>query len=235
MVMARSQSARAFTLVEVIVGTVILAIIASATTTGVSSLARTKTVSVAKQQSSERARSAVTAIANDAMRLMRDHDLYFTRVLITSDERAGEASDDLLLIVRTIEPVRGLFGIAEGADFEVQYRLEELESSTVSATDGKETFALWKRTDPAMDEYQTAGGVATRMSAGILSLSIEAYDGDDWFEEWDSDLNGLPHGLRISVEAQDDAGVRKAFARRLVAIDRIPLPIDTTPPDEEGE
>ena len=153
--------------------------------------------------------------------------------------------DELLLIVRTIEPVRGIYGIAEGADFEVQYRLEEPESDGPSTSfasarsvnndaDGNEPMALWKRVDPAMDEYQTAGGIATLMDVGIVSLSVEVYDGKEWKQEWDSDFNGLPHGFRIVVEAQDDKGVRTAVARRVVAIDRTPMPIDTTPPDEEG-
>jgi prepilin-type N-terminal cleavage/methylation domain-containing protein len=246
MLAPRSQSVRAFTLVEVIVGSVILAIVASATTSAVTGLARTKSISTARQQSAERAHAAVTAIANDAMRLVRDHDLYFTRVVITDDARGGKPTDELLLIVRTIEPVRGVYGIAEGADFEVQYRLEEPESdapstSSVSSTsvtidtDAEQPMALWKRVDPAMDEFQTAGGIATRMDAGIVSLSVEVYDGKEWKQEWDSDFNGLPHGLRIVVEAQDDKGVRTAVARRVVAIDRTPLPIDTTPPDEGGE
>ena len=233
--MARSMQTRAFTLVEIIVGTVIIAIVATATTSAVSSLARTKSISAARQQSMERAHSMVTAIAGDAVRLMRDHDLYFTRVVILDEESKGQARDDLLLIVRTLEPVRGLFGIAEGADFEVQYRLEDLESEMKREDESKKPMALWKRADPGMDEYQTAGGIATLMSSGILSLSVEAYDGDDWLDEWDSDVDGLPHGLRIIVEAQDVTGMRTAVARRVVAIDRTPLPIDTTPIEEEGE
>ncbi len=235
MAFAKTPHRRGFTLVEIMVGSVILAIVASATTTAMVGLARTKSISAAKQQSMERAHSAVTAIAGDAIRLVRDHDLYYTRVVIVDDTRHGQPMDDLLLIIRTIEPVRGVFGIAEGADFEVQYRLEDLETEMSPVTESADPMALWKRADPAMDEYQFAGGIATLMASGILSLSVEAYDGEEWVDEWDSDVDGLPHGLRISVEAQDDRGVRTALARRTVAIDRTPLPIDTSPIEEGSE
>ena len=123
-----AQRSRGFTLVEVIVGSIVLAIVTGATTTAVSNLARAKSVSAARQQAVERAHTAAAMIATDALRLVRDHDLYFTRVVIQSETRKGKPADDLLLIVRTIEPVRGLFGTPEGADFEVQYRLEAIEA-----------------------------------------------------------------------------------------------------------
>ena len=224
-----AQHNHGFTLVEVIVGSIVLAIVTGATTTAVSNLARAKSVSAARQQAVERAHTAAAMIATDALRLVRDHDLYFTRVVIQSDSRKGKPADDLLLIVRTIEPVRGLFGTPEGADFEVQYRLEAIEAGESDERDG---LVMWRRMDPALDEYPTAGGVASVIAEGMVSFSVEAYDGQEWLETWDSDLDGLPHGLRIEVTATDDRGNRTVVARRVVAIDRTPLPIDTSDGDE---
>ena len=184
----RIQHGRAFTLVEVLVGTIVLAIVTGGTTTAVSMLAKTKSVTQSRRQAMSRSQIAVSSIAADALRLVRDHDLYFTRVVIESDAQGGEATDELLLIIRTIEPVRGLFGVPEGADFEVHYRLEELESTDLAEPGEEEQFAMWRRVDPALDEYQTGGGIATQIVTGVIALSVEAFDGEEWVDSWDSDI-----------------------------------------------
>ena len=82
------------------------------------------------------------------------------------------------------------------------------------------------------DTYPEAGGVITPKVEGILELEIEAWNGDQWLTTWDSDYDGMPYGLRISITA---SGARPgenpldsplAFLRTIIPIDRAPLPYD---------
>jgi len=210
-----------FTLAELLVGVVVLSLVTGATTAAVSRLARARSGAIAQQQAQSRAHQAAAMIANDISRLVRDHELIHARVFVADERSSGHDVDELLLVVRSLTPVRGLFGIAEGADYEIQYRVDES-----GLQGGSDRDVLWRRADPALDAYQDAGGVAAPVLEGIVGLSIEAHPGEDedWEPEWDSDLDGYPYGIRIVVTATDDGGEREAVARRTVAIDRVPLP-----------
>jgi prepilin-type N-terminal cleavage/methylation domain-containing protein len=211
-----------FTLAELLVGVIVLSLVTGATTAAVARLARARSGAIAQHQAQSRAHRAAAMIASDVARVARDHDLIHARVLVTDEREANRDVDELLLIIRSLQPVRGLFGVPEGADFEVQYRVDESGEGGIAS----ERNVLWRRVDPSLDEYQDAGGVATPLLEGVVALSLEAHRGpdEDWEEEWDSDIDGYPYGVRIVVTATDDEGRREAVARRVVAIDRVPLP-----------
>ncbi|MFG0284815.1 MAG: type II secretion system protein [Phycisphaerales bacterium JB039] len=211
--------ARAFTLVELIVGAVILAMIAGATAASLSSLVRASAASAAAAQATERADRAAAMIAADAVNLARRSDLRFTRLKVTDSGQWPADQDELLMLVRSRRPLRDLDFEAEGGEYEVQYRLQ------ANATG--ERAALWRRRDIAFDDVQDGGGVAAQAVDGVIALSLQAGDDSDLYAEWDSDLDGLPHYLRITVVAQSDDGRRTASARRIVAIDRAPTPPET--------
>jgi type II secretion system protein J len=209
----------AFTLVELIVAAIITVLIAGATTTALSQLLRARQGAAARQQATSRAFAAADMIARDAAECARDSDLLFAKVQVTDAGDDGAERDGLLMLVRTLRRVRGLDDYPEGADFEVQYRVED-------SPDGP---TLWRRADPALDEAIDGGGLATPVSPGIVALSIEASDDQDWWPLWDSDSEGLPRGLRVSVTGTDDEGRLRVTARRVIALDRTPLP----PPEKQ--
>jgi hypothetical protein len=153
-------------------------------------------------------------IARDVAECARDSDLIFAKVQVADGGDEGRERDGLLMLIRTLGRVRGLEDSPEGEDFEVQYRIE----------DGPSGLTLWRRADPALDEAIDGGGMATPVAPGLVALSIEASDEQDWWPLWDSDSDGLPHGLRVTVTATDDEGRVRAVARKVIAIDRTPLP-----------
>jgi prepilin-type N-terminal cleavage/methylation domain-containing protein len=214
---------RGFTLVELIVAMIIGALVAAATTVSLSQALRSKARSVARQQAFARAQAGVDRIAADAEVAVRDHDLRFARVLVRAGAPIAGAVDntDLLLFCRTMRRARGLPDTPEGPDFEVQYKL----LGTGRNAPGP---ALWRRVDPGLDPNPEGGGVASVVADRVIGLTIEASDGDVWLPLWDSDYDGLPHGLRITVRATDDEGTATAMARRVVAIDRTATPAGQT-------
>jgi hypothetical protein len=105
-------------------------------------------------------------------------------------------------------------------EFETQFRIE---------TDALGP-ALWQRRDAVPDEYPRGGGVATPLVAGVVSLAAEAYDGELWYQDWDSDYHGLPLAVRITVvasghrEGQDVLDAPLATLRTVMSIDRVVPP-----------
>ncbi len=216
-------SPRAFSLVELIVGGVIAALVASATASSLSMLLKSRATSANRQQAFARADAAASRIASDAASLVRDPVLAMSRLRVL--DRGGDANphDELLLLTRSIRPIRSSEDGAEGGEYEVQYRVEG------NAFGPRSNESLWRRIDHAFDDNQEGGGIASPIVPSVSSLSIEAYDGESWYPAWDSDSDGYPHALRVIVRATSDDASVFATARRVIAIDRTPLP----PPEQD--
>lgn len=208
---------RAFTLVEIVVALVVGLIVVGATTVSLSQLSKAKARSTARQEAFARAGSAVSRIAADARNVARENEMLFTRVAILPGGDGSAQSDSVLLWCRTLAPVRGLSDFPEGADAEVQYRV-------LPMLDGSGRNALWRRADAPPDRTIDAGGVAEQVVPGIVSLSAQASDGTSWFDVWDSDTDGYPHALRVTLVALADDGKTTAVARQVISLDRTPLP-----------
>ncbi len=212
---------RALTLVELIVTIVIGLLVAGATATAVSQLSKSRAASLARQQAFSRAETGAGLIAQDLQCAARNGDGTHEKIAI-EDGGAGKP-DEILMLITTLRPLRGESWNPEGQDFESQFRV---------GPSGKHG-ALWHRLDPALDDAIDAGGVASAVVPGVTNVSIEAYDGSDWYDAWDSDSDGMPHAVRVTVTATSEDGTRTATARRIVAIDRVPLEpivaVGTTP------
>jgi hypothetical protein len=194
-------------------------LIAGATAASMAQLFRARAASADHEQAFSRADGAAAQIALDLTNALRRNDPLQQKVAVINGGAPGQERDEVLMLMHSLRPVRGIEGQPEGDEFESQYRI-------MPAADGKD--ALWHRVDMAHDEYVDAGGIASPIAGGVVALSIQANDGtDQWFDEWDSDSDGLPHAVRISVTAKSDDGMASATAVRLVALDRVPLPPPT--------
>ena len=221
---------RWFTLVELIVAGVIAVLVLGAVTFSLSQLGRSRNVTFARLESSMRARAALETVRRDIAGVIRDADLLKCRVLVTDGSvptAMGIADrDELLLFSTKLQATRDVAYSGEGIEYETHYRVEEDDAGPV----------LWQRRDFMPDGYPDAGGVAVPVVEGVVGFAVEAYDGVAWFDEWDSDLDGLPWALRITITSLPD-GVDPSDSepkgvvtlRTLVPIDRI------VPPPQEDE
>lgn len=208
-------------LIELVVAGLIGAVIAAAVATSLYNLFGARRAADERRNAYVAARVAVDRVARDLATVVRDEDLTFSTVRVINGGNDVIAADELLLLCSSTEPVRGIEGVPEGDRFEVQYRL---------AGDGR----LLRRRDPAFDEYIDGGGVVSTVAERIHSISIEAADAEAWYPDWDSDRDGLPHGVRVTVTALlADGG--EVVSRRLVAIDRVPIPVDLLAGEEEED
>jgi type II secretion system protein J len=238
-----------FTLVELILAGAIAALVLITVVTTLSQVGRARTISRARLQAHLRADAALDAVRRDLTSVLRDADLFHSRVLlydgstmaVVGRTRMDLDRDEVLVFNGRLEPLGEIDYNGEGGEYETQYRIDE----------DRFGVALWQRRDAVPDEWPDGGGVATPIAEGLVALQIRAYDGQEWYDEWDSDLDGLPWGFQISVTAVgtddgslDDADpATMATLRTHVAVDRIvppwvepeeeePLPDEAAPGDE---
>ncbi len=165
-------------------------------------------------------------IRADVASVLRSDDLFDTRFKLYDRDIStplGEMGRDELLLFNTrFRPIRSIDFNGEGSEYETQYRIEQ----------NGDQMTLWQRRDAFPDRYPEAGGMLTPAVEGIISLDFEAYDGDQWYGDWDSDVDGLPYAVRITIIAsgarpeQSPYEAVTAQLRTIVAIDRVTPPAD---------
>jgi hypothetical protein len=198
-------------------------------------LGRAKNTAKVRLDAYLRADAALTAIRKDIATVLRSDDLFYTRLLITDDTVRMRDDvfdrDEILVFNSRLRPQHNVDFNGEGYEYETQYRVADDDQGPV----------LWTRRDLMPDEYPAGGGRATPEVEGILSLSLEAYDGYGWYDEWDSDSEGLPLAVRITVTSTGNRGIDdiytapRAVLRTIVAIDRVVSPKDLFEIPEEAD
>ena len=233
------QSHRGFTLVEVMVAGIITTFLLGSVSMSLSQLAKAKASTTQRLAAHLRADAALESLRREIVSVIRSDDLFWSRLLIEDDainSSFGRLDRDEILVFSTrFRPIHPVEFSGEGMEYESQFRIEDDELGPV----------LWHRRDAVPDEYPRGGGTATPLVDGLLSLSIEAYDGQQWYEQWDSDLDGLPMAIRVTVAASGhalgdetyDERLPIAILRTVIPIDRVLPPLDPNAQDElpEGE
>jgi type II secretion system protein J len=214
------RARRGFTLVELLVAGLITAFVVGSIGFSLRQIGRSKDTCKVRYDAHMRADAALSNIRRDIASIVRSDDLFYTRFLLINNQIHGRDEsydrDELLIFSDRLRPLRNIEFTGEGLEYETQYRVEEDKYGPV----------LWQRRDAFPDQYPGGGGVATPAVEGILALSIQAYDGTQWYDDWDSDYDGLPVAVRISVVASGNRGEKdvytapRAILRTVVAIDR---------------
>jgi len=212
---------RGFTIIELVVAIIIAAIISGAVASSLSQLGRARDVSRIRMTASRRATDALESIRRDVQSTLRSDDLFDTRLRMAPEvarSSIGEVDrDQLLLFATRLRPIRSIEYSGEGSEYETQYRIEE----------DRDGAALWRRRDAVPDEFEDAGGIAQSVGDGVIGVRFEAFDGQSWVQEWDSDVDGLPISIRATVTACGVRPSEDAFADpRSFAVMRTEIPID---------
>ena len=219
------QSHRGFTLVEVMVAGIITVFLLGSMSMSLSQLAKAKASTTQRLAVHLRADAALESLRREIVSVIRSDDLFWSRLLLEDDAISSSVGrldrDEILVFSTRFRPIHPVEFSGEGMEYESQFRIEDDEVGPV----------LWHRRDAVPDEYPRGGGTATPLVDGLISLSIEAYDGQQWYEQWDSDLDGLPMAIRVTVAASGHALGDEAYDERLpIAILRTVIPIDRVLP-----
>lgn len=191
-------SRRGFTLVELIIAGIIAVIVVGTLGASLSQLARARKFESSIKRSFA-GEYGTRKIRRELQQVIRSDNLIDTRILLTGDSvdsPIGELPrNDVLIYSTKLSPVRNKTYEGDGIEHEVQLRVSDDESGS----------ALWMRSDAVPDDNEGGGGKAAPIMDGIIGLYIEASDGTDWYDSWDSDINGLPVALRVTVSSAGDA------------------------------
>lgn len=218
-------SRRGFTLAELVVAGLIAAIVVGAVGASLSQLARTRAVSRVRLDSHLRTSMALDRIRREVQGAIRSDDLFDSRLLIIDDTVSAPVGDldrDELLVFNTkVRPVRERTYSGDGQEWETHLRVEEDEIGS----------ALWMRTDAVPDDVDRGGGMADPIMSGIIGLKFEAYDGTVWRDEWDSDIDGMPWAVRVTISGTGRADGEDPFEdpRDLLSLSTV-VPLDRVPP-----
>jgi type II secretion system protein J len=229
---------RGFTLIELIVAGMVAAIVIGTVSYTLAQVAKSRGATRKRLDAHVRAHAALDSIRRDIASAIRSADLMDCRVLIT-DDQAGVSGgdmprDELLLFANRL----GTTGSdvryqGEGSEYEIQYRVEDDDLGA----------ALWQRRDAMPDRTPDGGGTASPLVDGVVGVDFEAYDGESWYPDWDSDLYGLPWAIRATVTAVGQANGEDPFSdlrnlvtlQTVVAIDRIVPPMQEETEDDAAK
>ena len=225
---------RGFTLLELLVAGVMASVLLSGVTMSLSQLGLSKSISRQRLDAYSRCDTALRTVRRDIIWVLRRDDLFDTRLRIVDDSSRYDGRevdrDELLVFNNSLRANKEIDFNGEGVEYETQFRIDDKEFGPV----------MWKRRDPILDDNPVGGGIATPLAKGIVSLQLEAYDGESWVPRWDSDELGIPHAIRITIAAVgsvegDDKNPPFVELRTIVPLDRIMPPADLFEEVEEVE
>ncbi len=222
---SRLASRRGFTLAELVVAGLIAAIVVGAVGASLSQLARSRTVSRVRLDSHLRTSMALDRVRREVQAAIRSDDLFDSRLLIIDDTVSAPVGDldrDELLVFNTkVRPVRERTYSGDGQEWETHLRVEEDDIGS----------ALWMRTDAVPDDVDRGGGMAEPIMSGIIGVKFEAYDGMAWRDEWDSDVDGMPWAIRVTISGTGRPDGEDPFEdpRDLLSLSTV-VPLDRVPP-----
>lgn len=217
---------RGFTMIEFLLAGVLLAGILLAMGVAIQQVAKSRNSTRGRIDAHLRANSALRMVRRDLISLLRRDDLYYTRVLLESSDTTIDGidvdRDEIIVFNNRLQATRNLRYNGDGLEFETHYRIEDDELGSV----------LWQRRDAMPDAYPRGGGIITPVVEGLIGLQIEAWNGMTWFDQWDSDEDGLPWAFRVTVTAtgaapgQSISDHATAVLRTVVPIDRSSMPVE---------
>lgn len=230
--MFMASQRRAFTLIELVIAGIIAAMVLGAVTLALSQLGKARNLSRDRVEAYQRAATAIEALRTDVSSTLRSDDLFDCRFLLTQRNTRSHGYDrsELLVFNTSLRPIRTIEYQGEGLEYETAFRVEEDELGT----------ALWRRRDPVPDDVPDGGGMAEPVADGIVALRIEASKGDGaWQEEWDSDYDGIPKLVRVTVTAtgaplggEPTRNTPEVTLSTMVALDRVVPPKSEEPKDD---
>ncbi|MCP4838535.1 MAG: hypothetical protein GY894_04130 [Planctomycetes bacterium] len=213
-------------MVEFILAAVLLAAVLLGMTVAMQQVIKSRNKARGRIDAYIRADAALRMLRRDLASVLRREDLYYTRVLLEDQaieqDRMSLDRDEILVFNNRLQATRDIEYNGDGLEFETQYRIESDDFGP----------ALWQRRDAMPDAYPRGGGIVSPVVEGLISLQIEAWNGINWFDQWDSDEEGLPWALRITVTAtgaaigQSPTEHPLAILRTVVPIDRSRMPLE---------
>lgn len=211
---------KAFTLVELLVATVIATLVA------VTAVGALQTITASREKVSqyltamEELRFAADMIRNDLMNLYRDRDRKAMKFIGDFPDGNSNLGSDLMFYAVNSAPVRP--GQPEGDVSEVEYFIKADEEQSI----------LIRRLDPYFYEKDTTGGVLAPIAENIVAFDVRYYDleTDTWEIQWDEEQKNLPTVIEVTLTAEIPEQKKIITNSFMVCFPR--LPVTAEAPDQ---
>jgi type II secretion system protein J len=187
-----------FTLVEVVVASMIGAFIALVAVGTLKSIAASAEVIDDSVYVAAEVRFASNMVATDLMNLYRDQDVQgmkFVGVIEGSGDNMASC-----LTFYTVGRVKARADQPEGDVYEVEYYLSRKG----------ERSALMRRLWPNPDKEAEPGGMLTAIAEDIDIFEVMFFDGKDWYSEWPEKMGSIPQLVEVNIAASQSRGGQKA-------------------------
>jgi len=195
---ASAGTARAFTLVELIVSASLMSMILVSSYICLNAGMHSRKLVQQRSTTIQTGRVAINLIAAD---LRSATPLSEELEFIGMDRQLGNMeADNIDFATHRYTPTKR----SEGDWAEVSYYISQDEKTGQNV--------LYRRRDATPDPEPMMGGSKEEIATGIRGLSFQFYDGFEWFEEWgdaegkaqfmefpDSNMSGMPEAVRIQL------------------------------------
>lgn len=203
---------RGFTLVELLLATMVTAMVAVSTVAILRSSAGMRRRVDRQMAMQQEARAAMRAISTALRNAYRPTGT--VPLLEGTDAQMGSIPADRVrffvvnsVTIRPDEP--------ESDVRECEFFLGQVDPDRPSV--------LMQRLDPTRNEQPDGGGVVQCVAENIVGLNLDYYDGRQWRAEWPEDSKQWPIAVRIDLVAADPENNRMVFPiSRVVNFPRIP-------------
>ena len=197
-----------FTLVEVLVASVIGAFIALVAVAALRSIsASTERIDMIARAAAE-ARFAANMISRDLTNLYRAPDMKDMR-LIGGREWSADGPIGWLTMY-SVGRAKARLDQPEGDVYEVEYNLDR---------DGEKSVLL-RRLWPYPDRETEPGGMLTVIAEDIDVFEVRFFDGEEWQFEWTEELNSIPELVEVTLAARQEGGGENALETFVVSFAR---------------
>lgn len=221
--MRRTDAARGFTLLEVMMSLGILAVLGALAWGSFGPTWEAKQVIQEQADHYHGMRLALARMSREISMAYISDNFDAARYRERPTHFVGEdSSDDDELRFTTLAHERLYEGAKESDQSLVEYRIDR-------DPDDREKMALIRREKTVIDDDPEDGGTEAVLATGIEGLDFEYWDVDekDWAREWDTYdtafANRLPERVRITIHAKGEDGKVRKYTTQTVVFLRTPL------------
>ncbi len=191
--MLKLNSKKGFTLVELMIATMLSAFIMLVAVGSLRAITATSERMAGTVDTASEARYAARSIQTDLMNIYRDSNSLNRRLI----GRIIESGDGLItsLTFYAVGRTKARFDQPEGDVYEVEYYLLK----------GEQTSKLYRRLWPNPDKDMIPGGILTELVDNIELFSFRFFDGQaqQWIDQWSSDdMEALPDLVEYTLVAR---------------------------------